>query len=115
LVRELERAAELFDRRVASASKNYRPRPAAGGRHLRDGLTPGLTNLRRLSMFALPMKSAVTAGTFPAKGRNVCGLGSSVSAQDVLEGSMVVQVLVQMIHPAEFIELTFKQKMEAGG
>ena len=44
-----------------------------------------------------------------------CGLGSTMSAQDVLEGYMVVQVLVQMIHPAEFIELTFKQKMEAAG
>jgi hypothetical protein len=44
-----------------------------------------------------------------------CGLGSTMSAQDVLEGYMVVQVLVQMIHPAEFIELTFKQKMEATG
>ena len=39
----------------------------------------------------------------------------TMSAQDVLEGYMVVQVLVQMIHPAEFIELTFKQKMEAAG
>jgi hypothetical protein len=44
-----------------------------------------------------------------------CGLGSTMSAQDVLEGYMVVQVLVQLIHPAEFIELTFKQKMEAAG
>jgi phage tail sheath protein FI len=44
-----------------------------------------------------------------------CGLGTTMSAQDVLEGYMVVQVLVQLIHPAEFIELTFKQKMEAVG
>jgi hypothetical protein len=44
-----------------------------------------------------------------------CGLGTTMSAQDVLEGYMVVQVLVQMIHPAEFIELTFKQKMDASG
>lgn len=44
-----------------------------------------------------------------------CGLGSTMSAQDILEGYMVVQVLVQMIHPAEFIELTFKQKMESAG
>ena len=41
-----------------------------------------------------------------------CGLGTTMSAQDVLEGYMVVRVLVQMIRPAEFIELTFKQKME---
>jgi hypothetical protein len=55
-------------------------------------------------------------GTTPQEAFSVnCGLGSTMSAQDVLEGYMVVQVLVQLIHPAEFIELTFKQKMEAAG
>lgn len=55
-------------------------------------------------------------GTTPQEAFSVnCGLGSTMSAQDVLEGYMVVQVLVQMIHPAEFIELTFKQKMESVG
>jgi len=44
-----------------------------------------------------------------------CGLGSTMTAQDVLEGYMVVQVTVQMIRPAEFIELTFKQTMEGIG
>jgi hypothetical protein len=42
-----------------------------------------------------------------------CGLGTTMTARDVLEGYMVVQVLMALIHPAEFIELTFKQKMEA--
>jgi len=41
-----------------------------------------------------------------------CGLGSTMTGQDVLEGYMIVQVTLQMIRPAEFIELTFKQKME---
>ena len=41
-----------------------------------------------------------------------CGLGTTMSAHDVLEGYMVVRVLVQLIRPAEFIELTCKQKME---
>lgn len=40
-----------------------------------------------------------------------CGLGSTMTPQDILEGYMVVQITLQMIHPAEFIELTFKQKM----
>jgi uncharacterized protein len=40
-----------------------------------------------------------------------CGLGSTMTAQDVLNGEMRVAVRVQMIHPAEFIELTFVQKM----
>lgn len=44
-----------------------------------------------------------------------CGLGSTMTAMDVLEGYMIVQITVQMIRPAEFIELTFKQKMEGLG
>jgi hypothetical protein len=42
-----------------------------------------------------------------------CGLGSTMTGQDVLDGYMVVAVTVQMVHPAEFIELTFKQAMSA--
>lgn len=41
-----------------------------------------------------------------------CGLGSTMTPQDVLDGYMIVQVTLQMIRPAEFIVLTFKQKME---
>lgn len=41
-----------------------------------------------------------------------CGLGSTMTAQDILDGNMIVQVVLQMIRPAEFIELTFRQKME---
>jgi hypothetical protein len=41
------------------------------------------------------------------------GLGSTMTAQDVLNGYMVVAVTLQMIHPAEFIELTFTQMMNS--
>lgn len=41
-----------------------------------------------------------------------CGLGSTMTGQDILDGNMIVQVVLQMIRPAEFIELTFRQKME---
>jgi hypothetical protein len=41
-----------------------------------------------------------------------CGLGSTMTAQDILDGYMIVQVTLQMIRPAEFIELTFRQRME---
>lgn len=41
-----------------------------------------------------------------------CGLGSTMTGLDILNGYMIVQVTLQMIRPAEFIELTFKQKME---
>lgn len=44
-----------------------------------------------------------------------CGLGSTMTGQDILNGYMVVSVTLQMVHPAEFIELTFTQKMQGVG
>lgn len=41
-----------------------------------------------------------------------CGLGSTMTGQDILDGYMIVNITLQMIRPAEFIELVFKQKME---
>ncbi len=40
-----------------------------------------------------------------------CGLGTTMTPQDILNGYMIVQVTLQMVRPAEFIELTFKQQM----
>jgi phage tail sheath protein FI len=40
-----------------------------------------------------------------------CGLGSTMTSQDILDGYMIAAVTLQMIRPAEFIELTFKQKV----
>ncbi|HEX4966660.1 MAG TPA: phage tail sheath C-terminal domain-containing protein [Thermoanaerobaculia bacterium] len=42
------------------------------------------------------------------------GLGTTMTAQDILDGYMIVQVVLQMVRPAEFIELTFKQRMDGG-
>ena len=44
-----------------------------------------------------------------------CGLGTTMTGQDVLDGYVIVRTLLQMTRPAEFIELTFKQKMENAG
>ncbi|MEA1648355.1 phage tail sheath subtilisin-like domain-containing protein [Nitrospirillum sp. BR 11164] len=44
-----------------------------------------------------------------------CGLGSTMTAQDILNGYMIVSVTLQMVHPGEFIELTFTQKMQGIG
>jgi phage tail sheath protein FI len=41
-----------------------------------------------------------------------CGLGSTMTGEDILNGYMIVSVTLQMVHPAEFIELTFKQTMQ---
>jgi len=43
-----------------------------------------------------------------------CGIPTTMSGLDVLNGYMIVNVTLQMIHPAEFIELTFKQAMQGG-
>jgi hypothetical protein len=39
------------------------------------------------------------------------GLGTTMTAQNILDGYMIVAVTLQLIHPAEFIELTFTQEM----
>jgi len=43
-----------------------------------------------------------------------CGLGSTMTAQDILEGNMMVDVMMAMVRPAEFIVLRIQQKMERG-
>jgi len=40
-----------------------------------------------------------------------CGLGTTMTAQDVRDGNLVVQVLAAMMRPAEFIELTLRLKV----
>jgi uncharacterized protein len=40
-----------------------------------------------------------------------CGLGTTMTAQNILNGYMIVAITLQLIHPAEFIELTFTQTM----
>ena len=41
-----------------------------------------------------------------------CGLGSTMTGIDVLNGYMIVSLKLQMVHPADFVELTFKQTMQ---
>lgn len=51
---------------------------------------------------------ATAAEAFPV----ACGLASTITDQDILDGIQREQVTLQMIRPAEFIELTFVQTME---
>jgi phage tail sheath protein FI len=39
------------------------------------------------------------------------GLGKTMSAQDVLDGYMIIEVYLAIVRPAEFIVLKFMQKM----
>lgn len=43
------------------------------------------------------------------------GLGSTMTAEDLLNGYMRVTVLVAVVRPAEFIEITFQQQMAKSG
>ncbi len=40
-----------------------------------------------------------------------CGLGATMTADDIINGFMNVTVKVSLIHPAEFIVITFQQEM----
>ena len=55
-------------------------------------------------------------GATPADAFSVaCGLGSTMTGDDVLNGLMNVVVRVALIRPAEFIVLTFQQQMSVSG
>jgi phage tail sheath protein FI len=43
-----------------------------------------------------------------------CGPGSTMTADDVLQGRMIVQIGMAMVHPAEFIVLRFQQQVQGG-
>lgn len=40
-----------------------------------------------------------------------CGVGTTMTAQNILDGYMIVSVTLAITHPAEFIQLTFTQTM----
>jgi phage tail sheath protein FI len=53
------------------------------------------------------------AGSSPADSFEVhIGLGNTMTPEDILEGIMRITVLVALIRPAEFIEITFQQQMQ---
>lgn len=58
-------------------------------------------------------KAGALVGTKPADAYDVSvGLGSTMTGNDILDGYMRVTVRVAVVHPAEFIVITFQQKMQ---
>ncbi len=53
------------------------------------------------------LQGATAASAFSVE----CGLGSTMTAEDLLLGFMKVTVKVAVVHPAEFIILSFEQEM----
>ncbi len=53
------------------------------------------------------------AGSSPDDAFSVhVGLGETMTAEDILEGILRISVLVALIRPAEFMEITFQQQMQ---
>lgn len=58
-------------------------------------------------------KQGALAGAKPEEAFNVqVGLGTTMTANDILDGYMVISVRVALSHPAEFIIITFQQQMQ---
>jgi phage tail sheath protein FI len=58
-------------------------------------------------------KNGSLAGATPSQAFEVhVGLGSTMTPNDILEGIMRISVKVAITRPAEFIEITFEQKMQ---
>lgn len=53
------------------------------------------------------------AGASPDDAYSVhVGLGETMTPEDILEGTMRISVLIAVVRPAEFIEITFQQQMQ---
>lgn len=58
-------------------------------------------------------KAGALAGATPQEAFQVdVGLGSTMTGEDILDGYMRISVKVAIVHPAEFIVITFQQKMQ---
>ncbi len=58
-------------------------------------------------------KEGALAGAKPADAFFVnCGLGATMSAQDILEGRLIIEIGMAAVRPAEFIILRFMHKMQ---
>jgi len=72
------------------------------------------------SMIASFLRGQWTAGALVGASEDEafqvdCGLGSTMTPQDILDGYLKVTVKVAISRPAEFIVITFQQKMPGGG
>lgn len=57
------------------------------------------------------LQGATAASAFSVE----CGLGTTMTSEDILNGFMNVTIKVAVTHPAEFIVLTFQQQMATSG
>jgi phage tail sheath protein FI len=64
------------------------------------------------NFLTLQWRDGALMGAKPEQAFNVAvGLGQTMTAQDVLDGYMIVEVHMAIVRPAEFVVLRFMQKM----
>ncbi|RPI19314.1 MAG: phage tail protein [Ignavibacteriae bacterium] len=88
----------------ATAQFVFEPNDANTWIKIRAMIENYLTNLWRLGALA----GAKPEHAFYVK----CGLGQTMTAQDILEGKLIVEIGMAAVRPAEFIILRFSHKMQ---
>ena len=102
----VRRTAIMIEESIKLAARGYifEPNDANTWSALKAALDDFLTGL---------WKQGALPGTNPEAAFDVqVGLGSTMTANDILEGILRVAVRVALVRPAEFIELTFQQQMQ---
>jgi phage tail sheath protein FI len=65
------------------------------------------------NFLSLQWRAGALAGAKPEHAFYVrVGLGQTMTAQDILEGRMIVEIGMAVVRPAEFIVLRFSHKMQ---
>ena len=101
----VRRTMIMLEQSIKNALQAYMFEPNAPGTWVAVGSTIRNFLLNQWKAGALP-------GSTPAQAFEVSiGLGATMTAEDVRNGDMKVQVQVALVRPAEFVELTFQQTM----
>jgi len=90
--------------RLAAKAMVFEPNVASTWVNIRSMIQSFLTGI---------WKRGGLAGAIPDDAFSVhVGLGETMTPEDILEGILRVTVLVAIVRPAEFIEITFQQQMQ---
>ncbi|HEY1040796.1 MAG TPA: phage tail sheath C-terminal domain-containing protein [Bacteroidia bacterium] len=102
----VRRTLIMIEQSIKLAARNYvfQANDSSTWSNLQSEIENFLTNI---------WKQGGLAGAKPEEAFSVnVGLGSTMTAQDILDGYLDVAVLVAVTHPAEFIEISFKQQIQ---
>jgi phage tail sheath protein FI len=90
--------------RLASKAYVFEPNTASTWTTMRSMIENFLTGVWKAGGLA--------GSTTPEAFRVHVGLGETMTPVDILEGRLLITVQVAVTRPAEFIEITFQQKMQ---